>query len=172
MEGQIGLQWVGSCVRSFKKKDWTQGLFCANFYWSVVNFSPCHHMWRGRFYTKENISFSMLPPQWPIEPEKKKEKQELEKKERLEVVWKSKHRNKMDFHEARNGDHLLVPFEYKLYIFRNLRCICPIPNISQDGLLLACIRHIHLNALRLTVQHNTRLHKNPRVTRLEGIIWI
>ena len=87
--------------------------------------------------------------------------EELERKEVLEVVWKSRHRNKMDFHEARNGDYLLVPFECDLCIFRKLKDTYPISNTCQDDLLLVCTRRMNLEAFwgqtRLTVQHDKRL---------------
>ena len=40
------------------KGDWTQGIFCANYYWSINGFTPCHRMWCGACYTsKEGIDF-------------------------------------------------------------------------------------------------------------------
>ena len=83
----------------------------------------------------------------------------------------------MDFHEARNEDHLLVPFECDLCIFRKLRCTDPISNVSEDNLLLAYIIRINLDTLwsqkRLTVQQNTRLVrasiKFPELLGLKGL---
>ena len=140
----------------FRRRDWTQGIFCANCSWSVGHFSPCHQMWCGRYYTTRNnplfhVAFPVIHG-----IKKGKEKEELKKKEILEVMWKSKHWNEMDFHEARNGDHLLVIFECDLCIFRKLRHTNPVSNLSQDYLLLACIRRIDLDTFwsrtRLTVQ--------------------
>jgi hypothetical protein len=35
-----------------------QGIFCANYYWSVGNFGPCHKMWCGECYTfSERVKF-------------------------------------------------------------------------------------------------------------------
>ena len=54
-----------------------------------------------------------------------------------------------------------LPFECDLCIFRKLRRTNPISNLSKDDLLLACIRHMNLDAFwsrtRLTVQYNTQL---------------
>ena len=66
----------------------------------------------------------------------------------------------LDFHEARDGDHILIPFECDLCIFRKLRKVDPLVISSKDQLLLVCIRRMNLDAFwsraRSTVAQNTR----------------
>jgi hypothetical protein len=47
-------EWVGKCARCLTRRTWLQGIFCANFYWSVGGFLPCHRMWCGECYTSDN----------------------------------------------------------------------------------------------------------------------
>jgi hypothetical protein len=47
---------------------------------------------------------------------------------------------------GRDGDHLLVPFECDLCIFRKLKSRNPIPGDQQDLLMLACVRRANLDA--------------------------
>ena len=79
-------------------------------------------------------------------------------------VWRGKDLKDRDFHEARDGDHLLAPFECDLCIFRKLRGIDPLINFSQDALLMACIRRMNLDVFwsraRKTVEDNTRKTRN------------
>ena len=37
--------------------------------------------------------------------------------QRLEIAWGDKHRKKDDFMYARNGDHLIIPYECPLCVF-------------------------------------------------------
>jgi hypothetical protein len=67
-------------------------------------------------------------------------------RERLVRAWGSRHRPATEFCVGRNGDHLLVPFECDLCIFRKLRKHSPDVNREQDKLLLACIRRVTLDA--------------------------
>ena len=60
--------------------------------------------------------------------------------------WKGRKQNPNDFLEARNGDHLLTPFECDLCIFRKLRKQSPIQNNAKDKLLLLMIRQMNLDA--------------------------
>jgi len=50
------------------------------------------------------------------------------------------------FVTARNGDHVACPFQCNLCIFWVLRKGEPNVNLSQDRLLLACIRRVNLDA--------------------------
>ena len=66
------------------------------------------------------------------------------------------------FKEARNGDHLMVPFECDMCIFWKLRGTAPDPEgCSKDKLLLACIRRVNLDAFwsRMTSTVNTNRDK-------------
>jgi hypothetical protein len=66
--------------------------------------------------------------------------------ERMQRAWGSKHRSPDEYLVGRDGDHLLVPFECDLCIFRKLRLCDPLPSCEQDRLLLACIRQITLDS--------------------------
>jgi hypothetical protein len=50
------------------------------------------------------------------------------------------------FRFARDGDHLMCPFQCELCQFRNLQRRNPIPGRQQDKLLLQCIRRASLDA--------------------------
>jgi hypothetical protein len=63
----------------------------------------------------------------------------------MEYKWGSKHRSPLDYQRERDGDHLMVPFECDLCIFRKLRKHSPNETLDQDKLLLACIRRINLD---------------------------
>ena len=60
--------------------------------------------------------------------------------------------------EARDGDHLMIPFECDLCIFHKLRKEEPQLTKAQDDLLLQCIRRANLDAFwsraRTTVNQN------------------
>jgi len=48
---------------------------------------------------------------------------------------------------ARDGDHLLTPFQCDLCTFRNLQLRNPLPNYPKDDLLMCCIRRVTLDSL-------------------------
>jgi hypothetical protein len=99
-------------------------------------------MWCGECYTSNHdVSFHV----------KQKEKFERkstsdEDQERLQRAWGNKHRAPDEYLRGRDGDHLLVPFECDLCIFRKLRGKDPWSVSEQDKLLLGCIRRISLDA--------------------------
>lgn len=67
-------------------------------------------------------------------------------KERIQRAWGNKHRNPEEYKFARNGDHLLVPFQCDLCIFRKLTGRTPHHQSDRDKVLMACIRRINLDA--------------------------
>ena len=84
--------------------------------------------------------------------------------DRVEFLWDRKTRDSKYFHQGRDGDHILVPFECDLCIFRKLRKVDPSSEIEQDNLLLECIRSSNLDAFwsraRSTVLQNKRMVKS------------
>jgi hypothetical protein len=66
--------------------------------------------------------------------------------ERLDGAWGARHRPKGEFTHARDGDHLMVPFECDYCIFFKLRGKVPDPSQSKDNLLMGCIRRVNLDA--------------------------
>jgi hypothetical protein len=59
--------------------------------------------------------------------------------ERLEKAWGTRHRYMNNYLYAQDGDHLMVPFECDLFVFRKLRGSSPLLVSDKDDLLLACI---------------------------------
>ena len=66
--------------------------------------------------------------------------------ERLQEAWESRHQSEADFNHARNGDHLLIPFECTLCVFRKLKRREPMSCNPQDTLLKECIMRAVLDA--------------------------
>ena len=64
----------------------------------------------------------------------------------MRSAWGNKHRSPDEFLIGRDGDHLLVPFECDLCIFRKLKSRNPMAANIPDSLLLACIRRMNLDA--------------------------
>ena len=124
------------------------------------NFPPCHQMWCGKCYTSESGSLFHTASALTLGPAKENEREREEEKNKLRTVWEGKLRDKKDFQVGRDGDHLMVPFECDLCIFRKLRGTDPGTNSSQDHLLEKCIRRINLDAFwsraRSTVYQNKR----------------
>ena len=52
---------------------------------------------------------------------------------------------KDDFLIGRDGDSLLIPFEYNVCIFRKLRRCDTNPKSDMDNLMMACIRRMDLD---------------------------
>ena len=67
--------------------------------------------------------------------------------ERLRLAWGKRHQDKGAFNTGRAGDHLLIPFECDLCIFRKLKKMNPLLDSTRDNLLLACIRRVNLDAM-------------------------
>jgi hypothetical protein len=50
--------WAGDCAECGLKRNWTWGIFCANFFWSIREYAPCPWMWYGECYTlNPNVLF-------------------------------------------------------------------------------------------------------------------
>ena len=88
--------------------------------------------------------------------------------------WKEKEQNPNDYHEARNGDHAITPFECDTCIFRKLRKRTPDKEREQDKLLLLMIRRANLDAFwsraRSTVYQNTnKIKRNIKFSEQLGL---
>lgn len=79
---------------------------------------------------------------------------------RLREAWKSKHKDPTDYHVGRPGEHLMVPFECDLCVFRKLKGVSPSADSHQDQYLMAAIRRVLLDSMwsrsRKTVTENSR----------------
>ncbi len=88
--------------------------------------------------------------------------------------WKEKEQNPNDYHEARNGDHAIMPFECDTCIFRKLRKRSPDKEREQDKLLLLMIRRANLDVFwsraRSTVYQNTnKIKRNIKFSEQLGL---
>jgi hypothetical protein len=134
--------WQGRCQNCLRSRSWLQGIFCANFAHRCGVYAPCQSMWCGECYTSnQEILFHVKSKENFGEDESTDAD-----KERLVRAWGTRHRPTTEFCIGRNGDHLLVPFECDVCIFRKLRRQSPNVRLEQDKLLLACIRRITLDA--------------------------
>jgi len=132
--------WIGNCAQCGRVKTGIQGLFCSNFASSRGCWTACNSVWCGECYTPPTeITFYHYQPT-----------------DETGFCWlpdKDEQRHKC----ARDGDHLLTPFQCDLCVFRTLMGRNPTP---QDGLLSACICQVNLDALwgreATTVQANQR----------------
>jgi hypothetical protein len=69
-----------------------------------------------------------------------------EDQERLQVAWGQRNQTSTDFRVGRDGDHLMVPFECDLCIFRKLQKRSPRTDFPPDQKLMTVIRRINLDA--------------------------
>ena len=152
-------EWQGTCSVCLSSRTWLEEVFCANFYQSVNDFSPCQSMWCGRCYTtppKPHFPIMSIDHQG-LHPEKGRHL-------RLTEAWKKLHKKPDAFLHARDGDHTLAPFECDVCIYRKLKGKEPPRDqrsmSATDELLLACIRRANLDSFwslaSSTVDGNTR----------------
>jgi hypothetical protein len=119
------------------------GVFCANFYWSVTGFTPCQRMWCGECYSSDpGVSFHVNC----LNNKGGEREKEPRDRARLAKAWGKRHQAADAYLTARDGDHTLVPFECDLCIFHKLQGESPKEGNPIDGLLLGCIRRINLDA--------------------------
>jgi hypothetical protein len=66
--------------------------------------------------------------------------------ERLITVWRHHRQPATEFRVGRDGDHLMIPFECDLCVFRKLKTRSPRTDFPPDKRLLAVIRRANLDA--------------------------
>jgi hypothetical protein len=125
------------------ERKWTCGIFCSNFFWSIKGYAPCQQMWCGACYSSNRSVLFHVKARAEEEAEREND---LHHQQKMLQAWGKKHRSLDNFPVGRDGDHLLMPFECNLCIFRKLKSCNPIPNNQQDTLLTACIRRANLDA--------------------------
>ena len=161
--------WAGKCAGCSKSRTWLQGIFCANFYWTLGGFPPCRTMWCGECYSSsDEVRFHVQTGPSAVESDP-------EDAPRLTKRWGRKQRPADDFCRARNGDHTMVPFECDTCIFRKLTSrIFPEKRNPQDQLLLACIRRMNLDAFwsRATGTVNGQRDKLALAIKLSGLVGL
>ena len=151
--------WEGKCNVCLKKIQWLQGIFCGKFWWSVNNSPPCKNAWCEDCYT------SPKHPNFPIMNQMLREKL-MEESDRLVSSWDPLLQDESEYLTARNGDHLMAPFECDFCIFSKLKHRSPLEHNTQDTLLLAMIRRANLDlfwsSAEKTVNDNTRRMKRAQ----------
>jgi hypothetical protein len=163
--------WSGDCVECSKRRKWTEGIFCANFYWSLNGYAPCRQMWCGKCYTSNpEVEFHVRPSSAELGAGGS----DGADAERLAVAWKRHAQSPHAFLRARDGDHFLVPFECDLCVFRKVSRRELRKDSTRDKLLMACIRRVNLDAFwsrtENTVNGNTsNLRKGLELSRLVGL---
>jgi len=121
--------WTGSCGVCGKIRKQMNELFCANFAHSRDCWRPCNSVWCGSCYTQHPLDhFPRLTPT-----------------DESGFEWRPES-DLQRYTQARDGDHLLLPFQCDLCVFRNLTCRNPHAN-SPDDFLLCCIRRVNLDAM-------------------------
>lgn len=104
-----------------------RGLFCANFASSRSGWPACNSVWCGPCYGP--LGINLFPRSLP--------------QDEGGFVWARDEDLQRHLH-ARDGDHLLTPFQCDLCVFRNLKGRNP---GAHDTFLLATIRQVNLDAL-------------------------
>lgn len=107
-----------------------KGLFCANFAAPRRHWKPCESVWHGRCYTPHPLDRF---PHYVVTDEDGFDWRPPEALSRYKI--------------ARDGDHLLTPFQCDLCCFRNLQHRDPLPSLEKDTLLLCAIRRANLDAV-------------------------
>ena len=99
-------------------------------------------MWCGECYTSNpEINFHIRT----LEDDPGQNEKDPKDVARIEKSWARKNPKRDDYIKARNGDHLMTPFQCDLCIFRKLRKKDPLPKDPLDDLLLACVRRMNLD---------------------------
>lgn len=131
--------WEEPCLECGKMVKWTHGIFCGNFSGSNCSLQSCRSAWCGTCYTSSDDVEFFVKTTPGIH--------DARDGDRLQHVWGKRQASVAAFKVARDGDHLMVPFEFDICIFWKLRGVQPNPEESpQDKLLLACIRRVNLDA--------------------------
>ena len=124
---QLGKGSVWSVV---KRSHGCRGSSVGFFGGQYGNSTPCQSAWCGDCYT------SPKSPTFPTTNQQLKEKVRS-KNDRLVSSWEPLPHDDNEYLVARNGDHLMAPFECDFCIFRKLKQREPINTDDQNNLLLA-----------------------------------
>jgi hypothetical protein len=106
------------------------GLFCSNFATSRHPWKACRAVWCGSCYTShpDDRFYVHVPTDEDGDH------------------W-GPDEDHLRYQLARNGDHLITPFQCDLCVFHNLQSRNPLPDNPQDTMLLCCIRRANLDSL-------------------------
>ena len=151
--------WEDSYVKSSRSRKWMQGIFCVNFGSVVSTSRPCQSLWCGSCHTsKDEPVFHIHPGNQP--------QTNPNDEDRILSGWKLRKVDLKRFGSARNGDDLLVSFEFDFCVFWKLFDHEPdIAGNHQDAYGMACIRQVTLDALEQggllrQIQQKLRISQN------------
>jgi hypothetical protein len=116
-------------------------------------------MWCGRCYTSPTSTDFYIKKLQPTTSG-----DDLQDVDRLEGSWGNRTQAETDFRQARDGDHLMVPFECDMCVFRKLRRGNAQTSEEEDQLLKDCIRQVILDAFWSRAASTVRANKEK--TRL------
>lgn len=129
-----------------------EAITCVNFCWRLKGFPPCQSMWCASCYSSNHEVKFHVRSKPGLDDEE----------ERIVNSWK-RSVDHGEYHSARDGDHLITPFECDLCIFVKLKGRYPMNQNQKDRKLAACIRRVNLDAFwsraSTTVSNNLRLVK-------------
>jgi len=145
---------------------WTLDLFCANFGHSLSNFAQCRQSWcAGCYSSNPLVNFPVAGLKEGVLPADD---------DRLVSGWEAEAKERNRFHQARSGDHLMLPFRCDLCCFRALQGRDPQEKCSKDVRLLICIRRVTLDAFwsreTTTVEaHSRKIRETIRLSAELGM---
>jgi hypothetical protein len=133
------------------------GVFCANFASSRMCWRPCRRVWCGKCYTPHPLDKFF----W------------FEVTDEDGFDWRPAEERLRHLH-ARDGDHLLTPFQCDLCMFCNLQGRDPLKADAKDDLLLCCIRRANLDAVwgRETHTVQATLRSLSQLTRQLSLVGL
>jgi hypothetical protein len=131
------------CVLCKRVITFRKGIFCANLFSLLGNWTPCQQAWCGECF--QPLKGDRFPVRLP-------------KYEEGKILVNEEDRNW--FGVARPGYHLFCPFQCELCHFRNLQGRSPMEGARKlgDTELLKCLRRVNLDAFwsrePSTISHN------------------
>jgi hypothetical protein len=155
--------WQGRCQVCAKSRGWLQGIFCANFSQNSSHSQACQSMWCGSYYTSLPEYDLYVKTLQPTE----EEENQLTDSDRLQASWGNRAQRNTDFRQARDGDHLLFPFECDGCIYKKLRNGNRMVSEEEDKKLRACIRQINLDAFWSRASPTVKANRDKTKLALE-----
>jgi hypothetical protein len=126
---QCWSQWKGRCGSCRRLLVDGGGVFCANFSSPRAHWPPCQQAWCGKCYTLlDSGEFKVAVPK------------------DADGIVVIENKDKMRYLEARDGDHLVTPFQCETCHARNLLGRDPQLNLASDVRLVKLIRRANLDA--------------------------
>ena len=132
-----------------------------NFAWSVDGFPRCRSCWCGSCYTSSNIVSFFKAKLESVE-------HIVEVDGKSQNLWRRKAVSELDYEEARDGDHLITPFQCDICVFRRIKGMDPDVNSHSDTLTLSYIRRANLDAFWSRARGTIKNNKSTVDRTIEG----